>query len=393
MTSKDRDLATDGKGFSEKPPRLIIGADFVPTESNLPVFNEGDVCSLIGPELDQLINEADYSVFNLETPLADRETPIEKYGPCLIAPTSTIKGLKAVNSCAFTLANNHIMDQSLDGFRSTIATLEEAGLQYFGAGNNLTDAKRPHVVDIAGSTVGIYGCVEHEFSVASENTPGAAPYDPLDSFDDVRTLASECDYTVVLYHGGREQYRYPSPQLRRRCRKFAESGAQLVVCQHSHCIGCEEKWAGSTIVYGQGNFLFDHSDSEFWNTGLLIEVELGDCPKVNYLPLVKTGAFVRLANDGDAEAILKAFFSRSKEIEAKGFVEAAYRECATSQLDYYLSCGIPGSRSLVFRAVNRLCGRHLAGKLIDAEARLALLNHMDCEAHLELFVEGLKARN
>lgn len=392
MTRENKDDEFCGRQSEAKIPRLIIGADFVPTSSNFHMFEKGDGNALVGAELLNLIRGADFSVFNLETPLADSASPIDKCGPCLIAPTATIKGLEAVNPCAFTLANNHIMDQGASGLESTVAALEAAGLQYFGAGNDLSAAKEPLVVDVAGVSVGIYGCVEHEFSVADESLPGAAPYDPLESFDAIRELASSCDYVVVLYHGGKEHYRYPSPQLRKRCRKFAECGARLVVCQHSHCVGCKEDWAGSTIVYGQGNFLFDHSDSEFWKSSLLIEVELGDHPVVKYHPLTKMGASVRIASEAEAKEILEGFFSRSKEIESDGFVEKAYNDYAETQVDFYISCGIPGRRSLVYRVANKLCGGRLAEKLIGSKARMALLNHIECEAHSELFAAGLKMK-
>ena len=33
-------------------------------------------------------------------------------------------------------------------------------------------------------------------------------------------------------------------------------GADVVLCQHSHCIGCYEQYEGAHILYGQGNFHF-----------------------------------------------------------------------------------------------------------------------------------------
>lgn len=76
-------------------------------------------------------------------------------------------------------------------------------------------------------------------------------------------MSNACDYTIVLYHGGKEHYRFPSPNLQKYCRKFIEKGANIVICQHSHCIGCEENYKNGKIIYGQGNFLFDDSDDEY----------------------------------------------------------------------------------------------------------------------------------
>lgn len=376
---------------NKQSARLIIGADLVPTKSNAMLFSDGDCSALVGEELLNLINSADFSIFNLETPLSDIKSPIMKCGPCLVAPTATVKGLSAISPHAFTLANNHIMDQGVNGLMSTMKTLDSAGLQYFGAGRSLAEANEPLVISIAGTTVGLYGCVEHEFSVAGKSSPGAAPYDPLESFDHVKDLASHCNYTVVLYHGGKEHFRYPSPELRRRCRKFAECGADLVVCQHSHCVGCKEEWAGSTLVYGQGNFLFDHSSSEYWKTGLLIEVELLDEPKIKYHPIVKDAERVRMAHGDKASEILSSFNDRSREIVEPGYVEQKYTEYAMTYIDSYLASCIPGSRTIIFRVLNKLCGGTLPRKLLGKEKLLSLLNHIECEAHSELGIAGLRA--
>lgn len=77
--------------------KIIIGADLVPTESNYKYFEAGDVDKLIGKDLSEKLQAADFTIFNLEVPLTDTASPIDKCGPNLIAPTSTIAGLKAIN--------------------------------------------------------------------------------------------------------------------------------------------------------------------------------------------------------------------------------------------------------------------------------------------------------
>lgn len=115
-------------------------------------------------------------------------------------------------------------------------------------------------------------------------------------------MKKQCDIAIVLYHGGKEHYRYPSPNLQRICRKIVDKGADLVICQHSHCIGCEEKWNSGVIVYGQGNFLFDNSNSEFWKTGLLVVLDFDKTMKqtsVSYVPIIKRDNVVRKALNED----------------------------------------------------------------------------------------------
>lgn len=377
------------------PAKIIIGGDVVPTKSNWKLFAEGNIDELIGEGLKALLGSADYTVFNLEVPLTEQESPIEKCGPNLIAPTETISGLKAINPHFFTLANNHILDQGEQGLYSTMDTLYKAGIKYAGAGRNLDEASKGFVKEINGIRLGIYCCVEHEFSIATENSAGANPFDPLVSLDHISTLKNESDYVIVLYHGGKEHYRYPSPYLQKVCRKIVDKGADLVVCQHSHCIGCEEKWNGGTIVYGQGNFLFDHSESEFWQTGVLIELTLAaEGGYVSYVPLRKNNSVVRLDKEG-GEKTLCQYKERSKDITRDGLIEKKYSEFAEQMLYQYLAA-IQGNRcrTLVYRILNKMTSHRFERHYMHHVYKnygwiLKLVNCIECEAHRELFLKGL----
>lgn len=196
---------------------------------------------MLGKELIEIIQNADYRIFNLEVPLTDLEQPIPKCGPNLMAPTRCIAGYKAMNIDLLTLANNHILDQGQQGLKSKCEVLESAGIAYTGVGQTPKEAAKPYVFECDGKSIGVYAYAEHEFSIVTEYTAGANPIDLLETPDHIAALKAECDYVIVLYHGGKEYYRYPSPNLQKVCRKLVEKGADLVVCQHSHCIGCEEK--------------------------------------------------------------------------------------------------------------------------------------------------------
>lgn len=367
--------------------KIVIGADLVPTESNFEYFKNGDIGRIIDEDILNILQNTDERIFNLEVPLTDTEAPIKKCGPNLIAPTDTAFGIKKINLTLLTLANNHITDQGECGLKDTIEVLNKNDIPYVGAGGNITEAQKPYIIEKHNKKIGIYACAEHEFSIAKNTKAGANPFDPLESLDAVTNLKSMCDYVVVLYHGGKEHYRYPSPYLQRVCRKLCEHGADFVVCQHSHCIGCEEKYNGSTIVYGQGNFLFDYSESDFWKTSLLIELEITDKLIVSYIPICKNGNGVRLANESEREMILNEFFTRSEQIKNEGFVEEKYSELADNMLNSYINsvCGV----GIMYRCINKLCGHRLKRK-IPAKRRLKMINCIECEAHRELFLRGLK---
>ena len=337
---------------------ILIGADIVPSVSNRDIFVNRDMSTLIGNDLIKVLSETDFRAFNLETPLTDVVAPIEKYGPALYADSATVNGIKKLGVDLFTLANNHIMDQGYLGLESTIALLDESKIEHIGASANLKDAYKPFVAQIKGKKIGFYACAEHEFSIAGEYTFGANPFDALESFDHVADLKNKCDFVIVLYHGGKEHYRYPSPMLQRVCRKFVQKGAGLVVCQHSHCIGCEERYGKGTIVYGQGNFIFDSECGPYSNTSLLIKLD--DDFSVEYLPLIKVDKGVRLANGEIAQDVLDAFNERSEKIKENGFVEKEYKKFAKKMRNGYLLACSGYKHKFFHRILNKLSGGRLS---------------------------------
>ena len=256
--------------------------------------------------------------------------------------------------------------------------LDKNDIKYVGGGNNLSFASKSFVREINGKKIGFYACAEHEFSISTDKTCGANPFDPLESFDHVVKLKKECDYVIVLYHGGKEHYRYPSPNLQKICRKFIEKGANLVICQHSHCIGCKEDYQDGTIVYGQGNFIFDRNNKgEYWDTSLLIK--LNDDFSIEYIPLVKVDGGVRLAEGENAQEIINNFDKRSKEITIDGFIEKKYSEFANKMIEGYLFsfCGM--KRTFMFRVINKLTGYRYSKWLLKKK-----INNLEIEETLSI---------
>lgn len=370
---------------------FIIGADLVPTQSNQDMFSSGDAVSLVGQELFDYLNNAEHRIFNIEAPITDFDDPIRKCGPNLQIPSSCMCGFSLLRIDIVTIANNHILDQGEKGLFDTCKYLDEAGIRYTGAGADINEARKPVVFRFNDRKIGIYACAEHEFSIATKDSAGANPFDPLESPDDVYNLKQICDYIIVLYHGGKELYRYPSPALQKICRKLIEKGADLVVCQHSHCVGCEEKYKGGTIVYGQGNFIFDRRNNEYWNSGLLIQID--DRFQVEYVPIVKKESMIRIASENEKIEIMDSFTDRSKQICAPEFIQKNYSEFAKKSIMNYLQICYPVKKDLFFRIMNRLTKgqyyNNLINKRYDSTKAMKLLNCIDCEAHKELFTQGL----
>lgn len=372
---------------------VLIGGDLVPTNSNEKEFSDGKMESLIDKDLLDIISSAGFRIFNLETPLTDTNSPIAKEGPNFIAKKSTIHGIKKLNTDLVSLANNHILDQDEPGLWSTINTLNQYEIAYVGGGNNLNEACKPYIFQENGLQIGVYACVEHEYTIATDTKGGANPFEPLDSLDHIAELSKNCDYTIVLYHGGKEFYRYPTPYLQKTCRKIIEKGANVVICQHSHCIGCFEHYTNGTIIYGQGNFIFDLNDQanmEFYKTSLLVKLSFNETVAISYIPIQKNGKGIRLASD---EGILDSFYMRSEQIKEKGFIESKYNELALQKGSRYLI-----RYSKIGDLLSAIDMRFFKGKILDrsygylftARQKRTIENSLQCEVHRELLLKYLQ---
>lgn len=371
-----------------KPVEILIAGDLAPTPSNHHLFSSGEIGKLIAGDLLEIISRADVRLFNLEVPLTDHYSPISKDGPVLEAPVSSINGIRMLEPTLVNLANNHIMDHDVPGLESTMKALSENEIRFAGAGRNLEEASQPVIIHKAGLRIGFYACAEHEFSIAGHDRAGANPIDPLVSFDQISSLKSKCDFVVVLHHGGKEHYRYPSPGLQKVCRKMLESGADLVVCQHSHCVGSFEQYNGGTIVYGQGNFLFDRHDNEFWGTALLVKAILSDKPRIEFIPVKKNGLGVKLPDQSEGNDILEGFLNRSQQIMTPGFVEEQFGKYCLEYGQYYLATLAGFGKSL--RRADKYLGRPLTRLVYSRKKMDIIRNHFECETHRELIIEYLR---
>ena len=264
------------------------------------------------------------------------------------------------------------------------------GIPFFGAGETLEEAAKPFVLERNGLRIGLLAVCEREFSVAGESSPGASPFDPLETPDQVALLKKDCDFVVALYHGGIECYRYPSPGLRKALRKLAEKGADLVVCQHTHCVACYEEYMGATIVYGQGNLLFDRKNDEYWHSALVVLATFSDRLSVQYLPVVHEGGRALLAEGDEARAILEGFHARSREILSPGFVEEAFSRRAEQALPRAMFA-LSGNDRLLTKIDRRLGGR-FTRRAFTHRRMTDLVNLIECEALREQLLAGLKAR-
>ena len=96
---------------------------------------------------------------------------------------------------------------------------------------------------------------------------------------------------------------------------MARAGADVILCQHSHCIGCYENYGGSHILYGQGNFHFVNPvwSSDMWNTMLAVTYDTVS-HAIDFIPVVAEGLGITLAKGSERDRLLAEFAARNASL-------------------------------------------------------------------------------
>ena len=336
---------------------LLLG-DLCPTAATNPFFEKGNIGTLFTDTL-SLFEDIDIGFVNLECALTHSENAIRKFGPNLAAVPETAGVLKDIGVTVCGLSNNHFFDFGIEGAVESLKHLEAAGLTVTGFGMDYTDSRKDLILEKDGQKVTFITVCEHEYSYALEDRMGSRPWDEFDTIEDIRKAKAASDRVIVIYHGGKEHCRYPSPRLLRSCRAMARAGADVVLCQHSHCIATYENYNGGHILHGQGNFHFvSPSSFDGWYTSLATIYDT-DTNEVEFIPLGSGENFIYIAKDEEKEALLTAFAQRNEELANgkwkegwhafcesltyyKGVIAKAYAEGSTPRQDdmfgHYLDC-------------------------------------------------------
>ena len=350
--------------------KIMIGADLVPTPNSESYFLAKDFDKLFG-KLKCLPKQVDRVIVNLECALSESEAATKKFGPNIKAHPLCSDALKEYGVTDVLLANNHVFDFGIEGFVDTMKNLDRVGIPYTGVGENEELAKKPYVIENDGKKVGIINVCEHEYSYALSDRMGTNVFNPFTTMQDIRALRKEVDHLIVCYHGGKEHCRYPSPRLRDLCREMVNNGADFVVTQHSHCIGCYEEYNGGKILYGQGNFHFCESNkTDLWNTSLVVILDITDKISVEFIPIVSSDTGIDLAEGDKKEEILKAFNERNEELINGKWLDGWKAFCETQKEAYFY-----------------MATRHPEGSEMR---RQMLAHHLDCEAHTDVWREILQ---
>ncbi|MBQ7293223.1 MAG: CapA family protein [Clostridia bacterium] len=354
--------------------KLVICGDMSITEGSYKSFDEIDPKTAFNDVLG-VFAQGDRVIVNLECALTESENRIPKKGPNLKGPKNSADTLKAAGVTDCTLSNNHIYDFGREGLKDTLEQLDRVGLKYTGIGKNYEDSRKDHTIVIDGITVTIVNVCEHEYTYATDIREGARPFDEFETMDDIRRAKASADYVIVVYHGGKEYCRYPSPRLYKACHEMVKCGADVVLCQHSHIIGVYEKFEGAHILYGQGNFHFvKYMNKDFWQEGLIALLDITrEGIDIEFTPVKAMEEGIRLANAEEKARIMSDLWERSESLRDGTWINGWREFVATVESNYK---------------------KHAGFTLESTSDEYQMFAHyLDCEAHTDIWRELFKTWN
>ena len=327
--------------------KMIFAGDTFPVPKNFDLFTQGDTTALFGEKVCGLFKSADYSVCNLEGCLTDTGVAVEKIGPSVKAPTATLNALSKLGLKAATLANTHTLDFGETGHNEMRAALEKYGIEHFGTGDGVDNIKTHVTVEMNGRRVILYTVTElFPFNTPGRHRHGAKGYDEYAVCRELSALKEDCDFLVVLYHGGAEMTHWNTRLVRQRFHRMADNGADIIISQHTHAVGEEEHYHHSYLLYG----VFGLPDS-----GRIYEAEGEPLNLEDLLDCVAGGAFdggdncpfvsKKRVKEGALSGVHGAYYcNRDSALQHIALTEGSgkffdVRECIIYKADQFLTVG------------------------------------------------------
>lgn len=263
------------------------------------------------------LSEPDLTAGNLEFPITARGVPVEGTPYVFKGSPDVLPAMRDAGFDIMSLANNHALDQGVEGMLDTMNYLDEAGLSHMGAGNNDTEAFAPVIKEVRGikvAYIGLSRVVPFSSWKADKNVAGVAEsYDTRRALEAVAKAKKDADIVVVMVHWGKERVAQPEPYQKDFGKQYIDAGADLVIGSHPHVLQGFEMYKGKWIAYSLGNFIFTSYPKETaGETGVLDAVctKSGDC-EMTFHPMFTVNAQPTPLEGEKAKAVLDRLSSIS----------------------------------------------------------------------------------
>ena len=211
-------------------------------------------------EVTPIFRDADAVVVNLECPLTDIVSPVNKKY-IFRADARWAKDLKKAGITHAAMANNHSNDQGRRGLQATARHLVDAGITPLGYGNNFKEQMSPVLIEKDGISVALFNAttLTIENWCRIDDKPGIAQPSEDELLDEIVDFRRKSPNThiIVVLHWGVEFQPYPSIRQRALAHRLSEAGVAAVIGHHPHVLQPIDTIGKMPVYYSIGNFVFD----------------------------------------------------------------------------------------------------------------------------------------
>ena len=286
---------------------------------------------IVGPEIRERLADTEGLILNLECCLTEGGTPYPRRVLRFRAPPVLTELLLHLGVKAVTLANNHVLDFGTEALVDTLDALGSAGIPAFGAGIDLTEARRPLLLQLSDVNLRLIGCADHPRAYAAEeNRPGVAFVDMRDGTPKWMTNLLQSGtggFTIVSPHWGPNFRLRPESYMYRAAMDMVRAGANLIAGHSAHTF----QGVSQAVLYNMGDFVDDYPRVPILRNDLGL-LWLVDCsthyknPRVKALPLRIRDGQTRLAKGAARQVIYRRLqracqaFNTTVKLEADSFM-------------------------------------------------------------------------
>ena len=239
---------------------IVLTGDILLDRGVRYAINRQGIDQLFSPGIDSVLQASDLVVGNLECPATKIKAPVFKQYIFRAEP-EWLSDLKRHGITHLNLANNHSIDQGREGLTDTYQNIQQAGIEPFGAGQNMQEAVQPVLLSDSPRRVWLVAslqlALENYAHLSDQPCVSQQSIDALVSrVAQMRSADPQC-YIIVSLHWGWENHVEVVPRQRYDAHRLIDAGADCLACHHTHTRQPMETYRGKPIYYGLGNFIFD----------------------------------------------------------------------------------------------------------------------------------------
>ena len=272
-------------------------------------------------KIQELTSSADITFANLECPVSDKGSRLDKKY-CFRAQPKAVEGLVAAGFDVLSLANNHAIDYGKAALMDTIDRLRKNNIMPVGAASNLTAARAPAIIEKKGTRFAFlaYDCTFSIVLDLKEEQAGVAAGKIEKITEDIKKIRNKVDVIIVSFHWGVEYREIPNVFQIELAHKTINAGADIIIGHHPHVIQGIEFYKDKPILYSLGNFVFDQNFDQT-PKGMVIKFTFNSkkLDKVICIPIIRNFEkyYPQVAQNKEKQELISLITQISKDIPVK----------------------------------------------------------------------------